>query len=240
MFKWAQQQMANALGTEEPEYGPDAIQPVNKQGVQYTELTKDDLKWKGLGGTNVETQTFYFIADSGHIGIAQIIYSVVMGVKTTCQFSSKIIYPEGSNQNFLFATDPLENHRISNDRFNFYADNVSFELSEDGNTYTLKSSRSTKSIVDIRVTKAAPGFMAGKNGTSTYGTDPQKPWGQIFHGFWPRCKVEGSFITPQGPIDFAGKGTYSFALQGMKPHHAGTDSILYFHFTMKTIMLTCM
>jgi hypothetical protein len=56
MFKWAQQQMANALGTEEPIYGPDAIQPVTKQGVQYTELQKEDLKWKGLGGTNGKSE----------------------------------------------------------------------------------------------------------------------------------------------------------------------------------------
>ena len=67
------------LGTEEPEYGPDAIQPVTKHGVEYTELTKNDLKWKQQGGTNVETQTFYFHADSGHIGVAQIIYSGTSG-----------------------------------------------------------------------------------------------------------------------------------------------------------------
>lgn len=200
-------------------YGPDAIQPVTKQGVQYTEMTKEDLKWKQQGGTNVETQTFYFTADNGHIGVAQIIYSVVMGIKTTCQFTSKIFYPDAS-QGTLFATDPLDNHRFSDDKYNFYADHVSFELSEDGNTYTLKSSRSTKSIVDIKITKTAPGFVAGKDGTSHYGTDPTKPWGSMFHGFWPRCKVEGTYITPSGPIDFAGKGMYSFALQGMKPHHA--------------------
>ncbi|KIW01968.1 uncharacterized protein PV09_06804 [Verruconis gallopava] len=219
MFNFVKKAMADIAGTEEPLYGPEAIQPVTKQGVQYTELKKDDLKWKGLGGTNVETQTFYFTADSGHIGMAQIIYSVVMGVKTTCQFSSKIFYPDNATPP-LFSTDPLDNHRISDDRFNFYADNVSFELSEDGSTYSLKSSRSTKSIVDIKITKVAPGFMAGRNGTSTYGTDPNQPWGQMFHAFWPRCRVEGSFITPSGPIDFAGKGAYSFALQGMKPHHA--------------------
>jgi hypothetical protein len=142
------------------------------------------------------------------------------GVKTTCQFSSKIIYPDGSTPS-LWSSDPLDNYRISDDKYNFYADNVSFELSEDGNTYKLKSSRSTKSIVDIKITKSAPGFMCGKDGTSTFGTDPQKPWGQMFHGFWPRCKVEGSFLTPSGPIDFTGRGMYSFALQGMKPHHAG-------------------
>lgn len=52
MFQWAQKALADTLGTEEPTYGPDGIQPVTKQGVQYTELKKDDLKWKGLGGTN--------------------------------------------------------------------------------------------------------------------------------------------------------------------------------------------
>lgn len=219
MFNFIKKGLADIAGTEEPIYGPSAIQPVTKHGVAYTEMVKENLKWKQQGGTNVETQTFYFTADSGHIGVAQIIYSVVMGLKTTCQFTSKIFYPDAT-QAPLFSTDPLENYRISDDGYNFYADNVSFELSEDGNTYTLKSSRSTKSIVDIKITKTAPAFMAGKDGTTHYGTDPASPWGKMFHGFWPRCKVEGSYITPQGPIDFKGLGSYSFALQGMKPHHA--------------------
>lgn len=139
-------------------------------------------------------------------------------MKTTCQFSSKIFYPDDTTP-CLFATDPLDNYKISDDKFNFYADNVSFELSEDGNTYHLKSSRSTKSIVDVKITRAAPGFMCGKDGTTRYGTNPEQPWASMFHGFWPRCTVEGTFITPSGPIDFTGRGMYSFALQGGKPHH---------------------
>ena len=147
-----------------------------------------------------------------------------MGVKTTCQFSSKIFYPDHAQEN-LFATDPLENYRISDDKYNFYANNVSFELSEDGNTYTLKSSRSTKSIVDIKITKTAPGFMAGKDGTSHYGTDPQKPWGKMKHAFWPRCAVEGTIKTPQKEVDFKGKGLFIHAQQGMKPHFAGEHDL---------------
>jgi hypothetical protein len=75
MFNFVKRATADLLGTEEPLYGEDAIQPVTKQGVQYTEMKKEDLKWKAQGGTNVETQTFYFTADSGHVGVAQIIYS---------------------------------------------------------------------------------------------------------------------------------------------------------------------
>lgn len=157
--------------------------------------------------------------------MAQVIYSNVMGIKTTCQFSSKIFYPDNATTP-LFASDPLDNYRISDDKYNFYANNVSLELSADGNTYTIKSSRSTKSIVDIKITKSAPAFMVGKDGTSTFGTDPKKPWGKMFHGFWPRCKVEGSFITPSGPVDFTGRGMYAFALQGMKPHHAGMIKLI--------------
>ena len=43
----------------------------------YTELTKDDLKWASMDSTNVETHIFYIMADSGHFGLAQIIYSNV-------------------------------------------------------------------------------------------------------------------------------------------------------------------
>lgn len=74
--------MANAVGTEEPIYGPSAIRPVTQQAVDtpYTELTKNDLKWADMGSTSVETQVFYITADSGHIGMAQIIHSSVMYV----------------------------------------------------------------------------------------------------------------------------------------------------------------
>ena len=66
-------------GTQEPIYGPSAIQSVARQAetTPYTELDKEDLKWAAMDSTNVETQTFYLMADSGHIGMAQVIYSNV-------------------------------------------------------------------------------------------------------------------------------------------------------------------
>lgn len=76
------------------------------------------------------------------------------------------------------------------------------------------------SIVNITVTRTAPGFQVGENGTTTYGTDPAAPWGSIRHVFWPRNAVEGTIVTKDGPIDFKGKGLFIHALQGMKPHHA--------------------
>lgn len=75
--------------------------------------------------------------------------------------------------------------------------------------------------MNIKITKAAPGFQGGKTGTSFYGTDPNEPWGWMRHAFWPRCTVEGSITTKdEGPVDFKGQGLYIYALQGMKPHHA--------------------
>jgi len=71
---------ANVAGTAEPIYGPTAIQSVAKQAetTPYTELTKEGLKWQELNSTNVETQSFYLTADSGHLAVVQIIYSNVM------------------------------------------------------------------------------------------------------------------------------------------------------------------
>lgn len=64
-------------GTQEPEYGPSAIKSVAQEAttVPYTELGRDDLKWKELDTTNVETQTFYFFTDGGRIASAQLIYN---------------------------------------------------------------------------------------------------------------------------------------------------------------------
>lgn len=64
---------------QEPEYGPEAIQTVTAQTVNtpWTELTREDLKWKALESTNVESQTFYLISDAGMVGFVQVIYNNV-------------------------------------------------------------------------------------------------------------------------------------------------------------------
>jgi len=69
--------LAAVAGTQEPEYGPGAIQPVGRKAGEpaYTELTKKDLKWVTLDYTNVETQTFYMFTDAGHIGFLQVLYN---------------------------------------------------------------------------------------------------------------------------------------------------------------------
>lgn len=71
--------VANVAGTQEPIYGPSAIQSVAEQArtVPWTELQKEHLKWTAMDSTCVETQTFYFMTDGGHIGMAQVIYSNV-------------------------------------------------------------------------------------------------------------------------------------------------------------------
>lgn len=78
-MNWFKQQLANVVGTEEPEYGPDAIQPVTKQIERkpYSILNTNDLQWKALDSTNVETETFYFMSDDGTVSMAQVIYSNV-------------------------------------------------------------------------------------------------------------------------------------------------------------------
>lgn len=120
----------------------------------------------------------------------------------------------------MWSSSPLSNVKISDDHLSFSADNCSVKLSDDGNSYTISSRTDQKAIVDLKITKAAPGFQAGKNGTSDFGTDPQNPWGWMRHAFWPRCTAEGTILSSEGPIDFKGRAFYVYCLQGMKPHHA--------------------
>ncbi|KAF2723912.1 oxidative stress survival, Svf1-like protein [Polychaeton citri CBS 116435] len=215
MWNWAKQ----TVGITEPVYGPSAIQPVSQQSTGYTETTKNDLKWECMDSTNVETKTFYFTSDSGHLGLVQVIYSNVMGIRTTAQFSTKIFSQEPGKPH-LWASDNLTNFTFSGDGLNFKGDGCSMDISEDGKSYHIKSNINKQSIVDVTFTQDAPGFVAGKNGTSYYGTDPKNPWGRMRHIFWPRCIVEGNIITQQGPVDLKGRGFFVHALQGMKPHFA--------------------
>ncbi|KAI0009501.1 oxidative stress survival, Svf1-like protein [Xylariaceae sp. FL0662B] len=221
MFNWAKQTLANVVGTEEPIYGPSAIRSVAEDAktTPYTELTRDDLQWAAMDSTCVETQSFYFMADNGELAFCQVIYSNVAGIRTTCQFSCKVFSVDGSKPH-LWSSSPLSNPEFSEDKTGFYADDCALELSEDGKTFTVKSMNDQQCIVNLKMTRTAPGFVAGKDGKTLFGTDLSYPWGTMRHAFWPRCEVEGSIMTQNGPIDFKGRGFFVHALQGMKPHHA--------------------
>ncbi|KAK4121605.1 oxidative stress survival, Svf1-like protein [Parathielavia appendiculata] len=221
MFKWAQQQLANVAGTQEPIYGPSAIKSVAEEAKEtpYTETTRDDLKWQAMESTSVETQTFYFMAESGQLAFAQVLYSNVAGIRTTCQFNCKIFSLDGSKPR-LWSSTPLSNHDFSEDMTGFYADDLAVELSEDGTTFTIKSMNDENAIVNLTIKRTAPGFKAGKTGKTLFGTDLSNPWGSMRHIFWPRCVAEGTITTKEGPVDFKGRAFFSHALQGMKPHHA--------------------
>ncbi|KAH7088874.1 oxidative stress survival, Svf1-like protein [Paraphoma chrysanthemicola] len=223
MFNWAKSTLAAVAGTQEPEYGPDAIQPVGKKPGEpaYTELTKKDLKWSALEYTNVESQTFYLFTETGHLGFLQLIYNNIAGMRTTVQFNCKVFYPNNEKP-ALWASDPLSNYGFDEEQHSFYADGVSIELSDDGTFYTIKAAVNDNSMVNVKFTRSAPGFMGGKDGTSNYGTDPKAPWGSMHHHFWPRADVEGTIITKEGELNVKGRGMFSHALQGMKPHHAAS------------------
>lgn len=144
---------------------------------------------------------------------------VCRGIRTTAQFSAKIFSKEPGKPH-LWASDNVSNFSFSQDKQNFKADGCSMEISEDGKSYTIKSTTNKNAVVELKFTQTAPGFVAGKNGTSNFGTDPAHPWGKLKHIFWPRCQVEGQILTQQGPVDFKGRGMFVHALQGMKPHFA--------------------
>lgn len=94
------------------------------------------------------------------------------------------------------------------------------ELNAAGDAYTIKSMTNQASIVNITVSKAAPGFQVGADGTTKFGFKEKEPWGAVRHVFWPRNKVGGTIMTKEGPIDVKGRALFIHALQDMKPHHA--------------------
>ncbi|KMU78788.1 survival factor 1 [Coccidioides immitis RMSCC 3703] len=78
-MNWLKSTLATVAGTQEPIYGPTAIQSVAEQTktAPYSELKKDDMKWKAMQSTCVETQTFYITSDQGDQAMVQVIYSNV-------------------------------------------------------------------------------------------------------------------------------------------------------------------
>lgn len=138
---------------------------------------------------------------------------------TTCQLSTKIFEYDGPSKH-QFCSDPLSNYGFDENQVSFFADNVAVSLDGDGKFYTIKSAANNDCIVNMTVTRTAPGFQVGKDGTSYFGTDQANPWGSMRHAFWPRCHVTGTMKTPKKEYNMQGKGMFIHALQGMKPHHA--------------------
>ncbi|EKD20058.1 uncharacterized protein L3040_002264 [Drepanopeziza brunnea f. sp. 'multigermtubi'] len=223
MMSWAQRKLADVAGTREPIYGTDAIQSVERQTAEtpYTEIQREGFAWAAMNVTSVETEVFYLQAKTGQTAFVQVIHSNVGGLRTTSQFNCKIYYPKKDNKPSLWSSDQLNDVDFSDDMNSFYAQNLAVELSEDGNTYTIKSLTNEASVVNLTVTRKAPGIHVGKDGTSYFGTDPKAPWGKIRHAFWPSAIGSGTITTADGPIDFTGNAIFIHALQGMKPHHAG-------------------
>ncbi|PLB42076.1 survival factor 1 family protein [Aspergillus candidus] len=222
-MNWLKSTLASVAGTQEPIYGPDAIRSVAQQAqsqeVPYTELTKDDLRWRAHQYTNVETKTFYVMADNGTLVMIQIIYSNIVGIHTTAHVNAKIFNLAGDGPH-NWHSDPLSNFMFDESMLSFGADNLSLTLNEEGTKYTFKSAVNDDSLINLTFTRTTPGFVIGKDGTSYFGTDPANPWGSMSHAFWPRCAVEGTISTKEKTYDLTGKGMFIHALQGMKPHHA--------------------
>ncbi|KAK9458811.1 oxidative stress survival, Svf1-like protein [Lipomyces oligophaga] len=223
MLKWVQSGLSAVAGTAEPVYGPEAFHAITEaipEGTNpYSELVREDLAWRDLSFTNVETQTFYFTLKTGHVCFAQVILSNLAGIHTTSQFTCRIYHPDKPEESVWTSTN-LNDYHFNEDRTHFMADNVSIELNDDMTAYSIKSTVNKDSIVEVIIVREAPSFKIGKDGITKYGTDPEKPWGSMRHVFWPRSNVSGKITVKGVDIAVDGKAMFVMALQGMKPQHA--------------------
>ncbi|KAI5459569.1 oxidative stress survival, Svf1-like protein [Mariannaea sp. PMI_226] len=221
MFNWAKQQLANVAGTQEPIYGASAIRSVAREAElkPFTELERKDHAWRAMETTSLETQVFYFFADNGYIAFVELIYNNIAGLRTTCQLTCKVFFPDPA-QPHLWSSTPLENVELSEDMTCIYADDCAIELSDDGTFYTIKSINDERAIINLKVSRVSPAIHIGESGVTYFGTDPENPWGSMRHAFWPRCVSEGTISVDGDPVDFKGNALFIHALQGMKPHHA--------------------
>ncbi|AQZ09254.1 SVF1 (YDR346C) [Zygosaccharomyces parabailii] len=193
MLRWIQGGLSAVTGIAEPEYGSDYIHTVTErvQGKQpYRETTREDMNWLSPDHTNVETMTFYFSdLSSGILGFAQIIHSNIIGLHTQAQFTFRIFDSKKPEELNLWTSTKLDNFRIEGP--NFYADNLSVEIDEEGHTYHFRSNVNEKSRVDLVISRLVPGCKVGDNPSTYYGDNVEEPWGEMRHVFWPRNRVTG-------------------------------------------------
>ncbi|GAB1214517.1 hypothetical protein ATERTT37_003681 [Aspergillus terreus] len=92
-MNWLKSTLASVAGTQEPIYGPEAIRSVAQQAQEspYTVLTKDDLRWRAHQYTNVETKTFYIMADNGALVMTPTYTAVMMEYTTPPSYGSTVV-----------------------------------------------------------------------------------------------------------------------------------------------------
>ncbi|QIW99144.1 hypothetical protein AMS68_004662 [Peltaster fructicola] len=217
MFGWAK----NAVGLTDKHHGAAALHSVKAQTAEtpYTVLKKEDEKWEIIDNTCVECKTFYITTDSGKLALVQIIYSNVLNVKKAGQIGVKV-FSDDKAKPHVWHSDMVSDYQFVNDKYDFTSPKCSHKISEDGKTYTVKSTVNPACTVDLKFTQLAPSFMVGKDGTTYFGEDIKKPTGKMKHTFWPRAHVEGVIITKDGHMDMAGKAMFVHVVQGVKPHFA--------------------
>lgn len=208
-------------GAAEPEYGAEAFRSVDstvKGKNPYGELKREDLEWRAPYSSNVETQTFYYFGENGYYGFVQVIHSSPVGLHFTAQFTCLIV--NDSKPDFkIWTSTHLEGFEAKGTTFK--AEGLTIELNDDATEYKITSVVNEETLVELTMTRTAPGFKIGADGTSAYGEDLSKPWGTMRHVFWPRAVTKGKIVTKEaGEIAVDGRAMYVMALQGMKPHHA--------------------
>ncbi|CAI4058936.1 hypothetical protein SKDZ_04G5450 [Saccharomyces kudriavzevii ZP591] len=194
MLKWIKGGLSAVTGMAEPEYGKEYIHSVadrvkNKQ--PYRATTREDLFWQAPDHTNVETVIFYFSdLKTGIFGFAQIIHSNIIGLHTASQFTFRIFDSKNPEDLNIWTSTKLENFYVKD--ANFYADNLSIELSDDGESYHIQSSVCDLSVIDLHIKKLTPGAKVGDDPATYYGNNIDEPWGSMRHVFWPRNACHGS------------------------------------------------
>ena len=162
------------------------------------------------------------------------LHGVCRGLHVTTHFSLKLFQSPHlddthTSKKLVWSTRAVEDQSFDDENYCFFAgDKLFIILSEDGNSFEIKSDVDPEVKVDLKFTRLVPGFKIGKDGRTVYGVDEDKPWGFIRHVFWPRCAVEGSVIVKDErwwTKETKGKGLMVMAMQAMKPHHAGKFAI---------------
>jgi len=119
----------------------------------------------------------------------------------------------------------MENFEFYEQKWSCRADGFSIEFFESNDCYHITSTLDSETMVDVKIYRSIPGFKVGKDGKTNFGNDPRNPWGCIRHLFWPKGRAEGNVKVKGKKLTVDGKAIFVMALQGMKPHHAGTTCL---------------
>lgn len=205
---------------------------LRKIDLTTREVPDSSFKWKLNTYSGTESQTFYFLVETGHFFLCQIAYST-MSWSPSAQASIRIYSPDGNHKlisNNYGATDLV----FSDDNQSIKTPTLSYELKSKNPILYKLSFNSSDVVFDVSFEAIDGGFQVN-DGKSAFKIDDES-YGYVQNWFIPKSKVVGFMALNGTSLDVVGAGSFAYAAQS-KPQSVGRWNFVNFQSKSDALLL---